>query len=128
MQSFYGRLSAERNDNALLTQCIHNVVTKLAASGTSMDQPGMLLGKIQSGKTGGFLGIIAKAFDEGYDISLVLTKGTKTLAQQTVSRISKDFKTFIDEEKIIIFDIMNLTKIDSPRLKKRKSSSWQRKR
>ncbi|WP_286798482.1 Z1 domain-containing protein [Pseudomonas sp. UBA4034] len=119
MQSFYGRLSAERNDNVLLTQCIHNVVAKLAASGTSMDQPGMLLGKIQSGKTGGFLGIIAKAFDEGYDISLVLTKGTKTLAQQTVSRISKDFKTFIDEEKIIIFDIMNLTKLTRPDLKKK---------
>lgn len=119
MQSFYGRLSAQRKDSALLTQCIHNVVDKLSASGTSMDQPGMLLGKIQSGKTGGFLGIIAKAFDEGYDIALVLTKGTKTLAQQTVSRISSDFKPFIDDEQIIIFDIMNLTKLTRPDLKKK---------
>jgi hypothetical protein len=119
MQSFYGRLSAQRKDSVLLTKCIHNVVTKLAASGTSMDQPGMLLGKIQSGKTGGFLGIIARAFDHEYDIALVLTKGTKTLAQQTVSRISSDFKTFIDDEQIIIFDIMNFTKLTRPDHKKK---------
>jgi hypothetical protein len=84
-----------------------------------MDQPGMLLGKIQSGKTGGFLGIIARAFDHDYDIALVLTKGTKTLAQQTVSRISSDFKPFIDDEQIIIFDIMNFTKLTRPDLKKK---------
>ncbi|WP_434987414.1 Z1 domain-containing protein [Pseudomonas protegens] len=119
MQSFYGRLSAKRNDSPLLTQCIHNVVNKLSASGTSVDQPGMLLGKIQSGKTGGFLGIIARAFDEDYDIALVLTKGTKTLAQQTVSRISGDFKPFIDDEQIIIFDIMNFNKLTRPDLKKK---------
>ncbi|PCR94046.1 hypothetical protein CP336_23330 [Pseudomonas fluorescens] len=119
MQSFYGRLSAERKDSKPLTDCIHNVVTKLAASGTSMDQPGMLLGKIQSGKTGGFLGIIARAFDHDYQIALVLTKGTKTLAQQTVSRISSDFKAFIDDEQIIIFDIMNFSKLTRPDLKKK---------
>lgn len=114
MLSFYGRLRAKRNDSQLLTDCIHNVVTKLEASGTSIDRPVMLLGKIQSGKTGGFLGIIAKAFDQGYDISVVLTKGTKTLAQQTVSRISSDFEMFIEEEKLIVFDIMNFTKLTRP--------------
>lgn len=31
------------------------------------NRPGMLLGKIQSGKTRAFLGVIARAFDRGYD-------------------------------------------------------------
>lgn len=112
--NFYDRLRIKRTDSQLLTDCIHNVVTKLEASGTSIDRPVMLLGKIQSGKTGGFLGIIAKAFDQNYDISIVLTKGTKTLAQQTVSRISTDFDAFIEEENIIVFDIMNFTKLTRP--------------
>jgi len=68
--------------------------------------PGMLLGKIQSGKTRGFLGVIARAFDRDYDIAIVLTKGTRTLAHQTVKRIGRDFKKFIDNDEIILFDIM----------------------
>jgi len=68
----------------------------------------MLLGKIQSGKTRGFLGIIAKAFDRGYDIALVFTKGTKTLATQTVRRISGDFREFIENEEVVVFDIMQM--------------------
>ena len=66
----------------------------------------MLLGKIQSGKTRAFLGVIASAFDAGYDIAIVLTKGTKTLSGQTVKRIGRDFKKFIDGDEVFLFDIM----------------------
>jgi len=66
----------------------------------------MLLGKIQSGKTRAFLGIIARAFDREFDVAVVLTKGTKTLAGQTVKRIGRDFKTFIDRDEVLLFDIM----------------------
>ena len=68
----------------------------------------MLLGKIQSGKTRGFLGVITRAFDRGFDIALVFTKGTKTLARQTVRRISSDFKQFIDDEEVSVYDIMEM--------------------
>lgn len=67
----------------------------------------MLLGKIQSGKTRAFLGVIARAFDRGYDIAIVLTKGTKTLANQTVKRIGRDFRPFIDNDEIVVFDVMS---------------------
>ncbi|HYW09452.1 MAG TPA: hypothetical protein VE913_21000, partial [Longimicrobium sp.] len=70
-------------------------------------KPGMLLGKIQSGKTRAFLGIIARAFDRDIDIAIVLTKGTKTLASQTVKRIGRDFKEFIDDDLVVLFDIMS---------------------
>jgi len=57
----------------------------------------MLLGKIQSGKTRAFIGVIALAFDNDYDIAIILTKGTKVLAQQTYERLVDDFKDFIDD-------------------------------
>ena len=66
----------------------------------------MLLGKIQSGKTRAFLGVIAQAFDRDYDIAIVLTKGTKTLAIQTVKRIGKDFRQCIKKDELMLFDIM----------------------
>lgn len=102
---FYSRLREDRKDDEALQTCIENVVDQLdSASDPSM--PGMLLGKIQSGKTRGFLGVIARAFDRDYDIAIVLTKGTRTLAHQTVKRIGRDFKKFIDNDEIILFDIM----------------------
>jgi len=89
-----------------LQHCVTRVVEQLQKHGTTEQRPGMLLGKIQSGKTRGFLGVIAKAFDSNYDIALVVTKGTKTLATQTVRRISADFQKFIDDDRVTVFDIM----------------------
>jgi hypothetical protein len=68
----------------------------------------MLLGKIQSGKTRAFLGIIAGAFDEGFDVAVVLTKGTKTLARQTVRRISAEFHVFREAGELEVYDIMQI--------------------
>src|SRR4051794_5409820 len=71
---------------------------------TTGDRPGMLLGRIQSGKTRAFIGIIAKAFDEGVDFAIVLTKGTNPLSEQTIKRIKIDFKEAIDDEEVLVFD------------------------
>lgn len=106
--NFYSRLRSYRKDDKALADCIAAVVQKLEKSATTGDQPGMLLGKIQSGKTRGFVGAIAQAFDHGVDIALVLTKGTKTLSAQTVSRLSGDFAEFIEEDEVIVLDIMKL--------------------
>lgn len=106
--NFYSRLKSYRNDDASLSDCISKVVDQLEALATSDCKPGMLLGKIQSGKTRGFVGVIAQAFDRGFDIALVLTKGTKTLSAQTVSRLSSDFAEFIEEDEVLVLDIMKL--------------------
>lgn len=108
MTGFYARLRDKREDDQLLQDCIESVINKLEGGLTTSEKPGMLLGKIQSGKTRGFLGIILRAFDRDYDIALVFTKGTKTLAKQTVRRISHDFKDFIDDEEISVYDIMEM--------------------
>lgn len=106
--NFYGRLRGYRKDDGALADCITAVVDKLLNQSTSDDRPGMLLGKIQSGKTRAFIGIIAQAFDHGFDMALVLTKGTKTLSEQTVRRLESDFAEFIDDDQFIILDIMRL--------------------
>lgn len=102
---FYSRLRDRRKDDEALQTCIERVVDQLDHA-QDPTRPGMLLGKIQSGKTRAFLGVIARAFDRDFDIAIVLTKGTKTLASQTVKRIGRDFKEFIDNDELILFDIM----------------------
>ncbi len=72
------------------------------------ERPGMLLGKIQSGKTKVFLGIIALAFDNGYDIAVILTKPTKALAKQTHRRVAKEFADFIQQDESQVYDILEL--------------------
>jgi Z1 domain len=108
MSGFYARLRESRKDDDELAACIERVVNQLEEMATTGDQPGMLLGKIQSGKTRGFVGAIARAFDRGFDIALVLTKGTKTLSAQTVARLSADFAEFIEEDELLVLDIMKL--------------------
>jgi hypothetical protein len=102
---FYPRLRDRRNDDEALQTCIERVVDQLDAA-EDPRRPGMLLGKIQSGKTRAFLGIIARAFDRDFDVAVVLTKGTKTLARQTVKRLGRDFQEFIDNDELVLFDIM----------------------
>lgn len=108
MTGFYARLRVKRDDSEELAACIERVVNQLEGVATTGDRPGMLLGKIQSGKTRGFVGAIARAFDRDFDIALVLTKGTKTLSAQTVARLSADFSEFIEEDEMIVLDIMKL--------------------
>jgi len=57
--SFYQTIIQARNDSQELQQCIQETIHKLRSAQTEVDRPGMLLGKIQSGKTRAFIGIIA---------------------------------------------------------------------
>jgi Z1 domain len=110
---FYERLkraraAANSPESAEAEACVRETVAALLSQQTDGRKPGMMLGKIQSGKTRAFLGIIAAAFDEGFDVAVVLTKGTRTLAKQTVNRISKEFAVFRDAEQLAIYDIMTV--------------------
>lgn len=52
--------------------------------------------------------MIARAFDKGFDAAVILTKGTKSLAAQTISRVKQDFGDFILADQVEVFDIMTL--------------------
>lgn len=98
---FFSEKSKEYNEKTL--DCIKESVEKLEKIG---DRPLMMLGKIQSGKTKSFIGVMALAFDNGYDLSVVLTKNSNALAKQTVSRLKDEFKDFREEDMVEVFDIM----------------------
>lgn len=98
---FFSVKKEEYNNKTLA--CIRQVVGKLDEI---EDKPLMMLGKIQSGKTKSFIGVISLAFDNGYDLAIVLTKNSNALAKQTTARMRDEFKEFKDDDIIEIFDIM----------------------
>lgn len=107
-KELYEQLAGKRGDDAELMASIEETVKKLSDEHTSVRTPGVLLGKIQSGKTRAYLGIIARAFDRGYDVAVILTKGTRSLARQTLSRVKEDFSEFIEADRVQVFDIMSV--------------------
>lgn len=105
---FYEQIAAQRNDSPELRACVKETLSKLEQQETTSSKPGILLGKVQSGKTRAFLGVIALAFDRGYDVAVILTKGTKSLAKQTLRRVREDFHPFVQSDQVQVFDIMSL--------------------
>ncbi len=96
-----------------LQECIKKTTDELLKDGEGADKPGLLLGKIQSGKTRAFVGVMALCFDRGVDICVILTKGTKPLAEQTVLRMNADFYDFVDgkdpsKPEVKIYDIIDV--------------------
>lgn len=100
-----GKFYKKRVDSGEYTQeqmeCIEESIRVLE---TLDNEPLMMLGKIQSGKTKTFIGTIALGFDNGYDLAVVLTKGTNALAQQTFVRMKKEF----NNENVRIYDIKSM--------------------
>lgn len=120
--SFYETIATDRGGDAIeLQDCIRRTVDQLIVEETSSQRPGILLGKIQSGKTRAFLGVMALAFDKGSDVAVVLTKGTVSLARQTLNRIKKDFRSFCsgDNDDVLVFDIMALPSLTGYELGKK---------
>lgn len=87
--------------------CAEATVRELIGTATTSEHPAMLLGKVQSGKTRTFISILALAFDNGFDIAVVLSKNSKALIEQTAKRLTNEFKQFVDEGELEIYDIMH---------------------
>lgn len=86
--------------------CAEKTVARTLAFATTSEQPGMLLGKVQSGKTRTFISILALAFDNGFDIAIVLSKNSRPLIEQTYKRLRSEFSEFVEDGEIDIYDIM----------------------
>ena len=108
---FYDQLASKRGDDSELRAKVEEVVDQLKKQQTSTKRPGILLGMIQSGKTRAFLGVIARAFDKNFDVAVIMTKGTKSLAEQTLSRVKGDFRDFLNTDQIEVFDILSVPEL-----------------
>lgn len=73
------------------------IVSQLGSPGSSrFRKQGLVVGRVQSGKTSNFMGVLAKAGDAGYRIIIVLAGTTNTLRYQTQDRLQKDLINFRD--------------------------------
>jgi hypothetical protein len=115
----YNDFISSKDYSLELQDCIESTVENFIKNRTNFNNPGMLLGKIQSGKTRTFLGIIALSFDRGYEICIIFTKGTKALAEQTLSRLDTEFYQFIENDEVKVYDIMSFPQL-TPYIKQQK--------
>jgi hypothetical protein len=98
---------ANASFNADTFKCAEETVAELLSATTTSEHPGMLLGKVQSGKTRTFISILALAFDNSFDIAIILSKNSRALIEQTYKRLTSEFKSFIDDGELEIYDIMH---------------------
>ena len=70
------------------TEVVNQTLNPYKPSGNKI--MGLVLGYVQSGKTGNMAGVIAKAADSGYKLIIVLAGLTKSLRAQTQIRIQND--------------------------------------
>ncbi len=73
---------------------------------------GLLLGNVQSGKTGQMLGVISHLADKGYRIFLLLTTDNIDLQRQTYNRVKSVLTSFtvLSESDVVLFNPHNLIK------------------
>ena len=111
---YYKAKKEEYGYSAKLEKCIFDCCQYCIDNAFGADEekrrhPIMMLGKIQSGKTRAFTGVIALAFDNNFDMVFILTKNSKVLVQQTESRMKKEFKPFIDDNEIEVKNIIKMS-------------------
>lgn len=104
----YKYIIQKREDTDSLKETMERTAELLENKETSVEHPGILLGMIQSGKTRAYIGILARCFDQGYDVAIVLTKSSKALVAQTVKRIRSEFMEPVDNDYLTVYDIMKL--------------------
>lgn len=79
------------DDHKLVDDASTRIVSLLAPpSGNHASTRGLVLGHVQSGKTGNFTAVMAKAADAGYRMFIVLAGMHNNLRRQTQERVERD--------------------------------------
>ena len=74
---------------------------------------GLVVGRVQSGKTQNYTGLITRAVDEGWNTIIVLTSNNTALEAQTIQRLRKDLSASgLAEDQYVLVD--NFLKPDLP--------------
>ncbi|WP_226584672.1 Z1 domain-containing protein [Halobacillus litoralis] len=106
--AFFQHLNKKNEYKQKTRETILRTTAQLIETETTEQRPGMLLGKIQSGKTRTFIGVMGLAYDNGFDMVIVLTKGTNALVKQTHARLQEEFSGAIEHDAMRVYDIMSL--------------------
>lgn len=82
-----------------------------------MEKRGIVIGKVQSGKTSNFIALTALAFDNKYNIAIILGGNKNNLLNQNADRIKKYFKNIDSEKLVILTTNQNETLLQSDNIK-----------
>jgi hypothetical protein len=105
---FYSAYKTKNSSFAPATfACAEETMRCLLQQAHSEERPGILLGKVQSGKTRAFVTLLALAFDNGYETAVILTKNSVPLVDQTLKRLNSDLADFIAAKDLRVINIMN---------------------
>lgn len=78
-------------------QVLSNIPYQLEKFNTT----GLVIGKVQSGKTSNFISIISMAFDNGFNICVVIGGNTNELLSQNTKRIKSVFNIDVNKVKVL---------------------------
>ncbi len=80
-------------ETRLSVNATYDRIASILSSRSSAQQQvaGLVVGRVQSGKTRNYVGLALKAADEGWNILVVLTSSNVALARQTRDRLRSDF-------------------------------------
>lgn len=99
-----------KSDESLTDEIVNNVFGNAISilnqcpnpkSSGEFKKTGIVIGKVQSGKTSNFIALLALAFDNGYNLAVVIGGNTKELLTQNVNRIKKSFNVGVDKLKVL---------------------------
>ena len=76
---------------------------------------GLVVGRVQSGKTRNYTGVTPKAVDEGWNVAIALTSAIKSLAKQTRKRIFDTFNVVGANNRLHVAELDFLPNNDNAR-------------
>ncbi len=94
------------SDDSMTREIVNNVFANASSILNECPNPndagefkktGIVIGKVQSGKTSNFIALLALAFDNGYNIGIVIGGNTTELLTQNVNRIKSSFNVPVDK-------------------------------
>ncbi len=95
----------EANAAKTLSECPYPL------SSESKSTTGIVIGKVQSGKTSNFISLIGLAFDNGYDISILFGGRKQTLVDQNYKRLEQYFN---GDKNVIVINAHQGRTLDNP--------------
>lgn len=82
--------SIKNSSIEILKKCVPSSTTLTSQKAKYLNNTGLIIGKIQSGKTLSFTSVMALARDNGYRIVIVISGRTNLLLKQTIDRLKTD--------------------------------------
>ncbi len=109
---FSSKVASEmkKNDESMTEEVVNNIFLNASSILNQCPNPrkkgkfkktGIVIGKVQSGKTSNFIALLALAFDNGYNLAVVIGGNTNELLTQNVDRIKRAFNVEVDKLKVL---------------------------